>query len=174
MLEPVRKGWSFPCLSPGKAFLKLLWAMSYPFSSLCFYLHSASCPKHSSVFPSGPKSCPKSPSWFQALIPCLLLASFSSHSQALTRKISQAHWWPRTLAHILPSPQKLPLSFCPALTVTAFRLDVSCSKTQGDSTPFSSGPSAGLISLHTSHYHHPKSFVDLSAVFADEIVKLCN
>lgn len=76
--------------------------------------------------------------------------------------------------HVLPSPQKLPLSFCPALTVTAFRLDVSSSKTQGDSTPFSSGPSAGLISLHTSHHHHPKSFVDLSAVFADEIVKLCN
>lgn len=92
------------------------------------------------------------PHGFRTLISCLLLASFS---QALTRQISQAHWWPRMLAHVLPSPQKLSLSFCPSLTVTSFRLDISPQRSlprQVDSIPLFSGPSACLISLHTSHY----------------------
>lgn len=62
------------------------------------------------------------------LIPCLLLASFNSYLHTLTRKSSQAHWWPIVLAHVLSSPQKLPLSFLLALTVTSFRLDASSSE----------------------------------------------
>lgn len=78
------------------------------------------------IFPHLVPNCIQSlPHGSRDLIPCLLLASFTSHSQALTRKSSQAHWWPIVLAHILPSPQKLPLSFHPALTMTSFRLDVS-------------------------------------------------
>lgn len=126
--ELVRRGWRFPYSSPGKDSCSFYGHCHVHFQASASASASTSCFESSSVSHLVPNCIQSLPHGSRDLIPCLLLASFNSHSHALTRKSSQAHWWPIVLAHVLPSPQKLPLGFRPALTVTSFRLDASSSE----------------------------------------------